>query len=170
MARTYSTALWMYDLAGGWRIGKRHGRMTADDVASHLPTLRTDRLVAGFVYYDARTDDARLTLAVMRTAVLEHAAVAVNYAPAVGFCATRRGVVAGIRIAPIARASFRRLARSARARAAASGELEVRAKVVVNATGVWADELRLLDDPGYRAVDPPRQGDPSHRAAEQAAL
>ena len=43
VARGYSTALWMYDLAGGWRIGKRHGRITADDVSSHFPTLRTDQ-------------------------------------------------------------------------------------------------------------------------------
>ncbi len=74
----------MYDLAGGWRIGKRHHRITAQELASHFPTLRTDRLVAGFVYYDAWADDARLTLAVLRTAVLEHAAVAVNYTPVVG--------------------------------------------------------------------------------------
>ena len=46
----------------------------------HLPTLRTDRLVAGFLYYDARADDARLTLTVARTAALDHGAVVANYA------------------------------------------------------------------------------------------
>ena len=96
-ARAYSIALWMYDLAGGWRIGKRHHRITAEELASHFPTLRTDNLVAGFVYYDAWADDARLTLAVLRTAVLEHAAVAVNYAPVVGLVHDAGGHLTALR-------------------------------------------------------------------------
>ncbi len=158
VARTYSTALWMYDLAGGWRIGKRHGRMTADDVASHLPTLRTDRLVAGFVYYDARADDARLTLAVVRTAVLEHGAAAVNYAPAVALLRDAEGALAGVRIAPIREPASGSWLAQLPSTSASGGELEVRAKVVVNATGVWADELRLLDDPGYQRSIRPAKG------------
>ena len=101
-ARAYSTALWMYDLAGGWRIGKRHHRITAEELASHFPTLRTDNLVAGFVYYDAWADDARLTLAVLRTAVLEHAAVAVNYTPVVGLVHDDASHLTGVRVAPFA--------------------------------------------------------------------
>ena len=64
VSRTYSTALWMYDLTGGWRIGKRHKQIGREEALAHLPTLKADRLVAAFVYYDARADDARLTLAV----------------------------------------------------------------------------------------------------------
>ena len=63
VARTYATVLWLYDLTGGLRIGKRHRRVTKAEALAHMPTLRTDRLVAGFLYYDARADDARLTLA-----------------------------------------------------------------------------------------------------------
>ena len=65
VVQAYSTALWLYDLAGGWRIGRRHRRISGSELASHFPTLRTDRLVAGFLYYDARTDDARLTLSIV---------------------------------------------------------------------------------------------------------
>ena len=145
-ARAYSTALWMYDLAGGWRIGKRHHRITAQELASHFPTLRTDRLVAGFVYYDAWADDARLTLAVLRTAVLEHAAVAVNYAPAVGLIHDATSHLTGVRVAPVAEPrSGTRLTESSGTGASAD-VIEVRAKVVVNATGVWADGLHRLDD------------------------
>ena len=145
-ARAYSTALWMYDLAGGWRIGKRHHRITAQELASHFPTLRTDRLVAGFVYYDAWADDARLTLAVLRTAVLEHAAVAVNYAPVVGLIHDATSHLTGVRVAPVAEPrSGTRLTESSGTGASAD-VIEVRAKVVVNATGVWADGLHRLDD------------------------
>ena len=46
VARAYATALWLYDLTGGWRIGKRHRRIDRAEALAHLPTLRTDRLVA----------------------------------------------------------------------------------------------------------------------------
>ena len=156
-ARGYSTALWMYDLAGGWRIGKRHHRTTAQELASHFPTLRTDSLVAGFVYYDAWADDARLTLAVLRTAVLEHQAVAVNYAPVVGLVHDGASRVTGVRIAPVAdpRSGSWRTESSGDD---ASAELEVRAKVVVNATGVWADKLHRLDDAARPASIRPAKG------------
>ena len=55
---------------------------------------RTDRLVAGFLYYDARADDARLTLTVLRTAALDHGAVAAN-SPAVDRLLTDAGPVRG---------------------------------------------------------------------------
>ena len=91
VSRTYSTALWMYDLTGGWRIGKRHKRIGREEALSHLPTLKADRLVAAFIYYDARADDARLTLAVARTAALEFGAVAVNYAEVTGLLSRSDG-------------------------------------------------------------------------------
>ena len=160
VARGYSTALWMYDLAGGWRIGRRHRRITADEISSHFPTLRTDSLVAGFLYYDARTDDARLTLAILRTAVLEHGAVAANYVPAVGFVHDERGHVAGVRVAPVDEPrSGAWLAQPQPSPTEQTVDaFEIRAKVVVNATGVWADELRRLDDPAFRTSLRPAKG------------
>ena len=79
VAKAYSTALWLYDLTGGLRIGKRHRRITREEALRHLPSLRADRVAAAFLYYDARTDDARLTLALARTAALDHGAVAANH-------------------------------------------------------------------------------------------
>jgi glycerol-3-phosphate dehydrogenase len=157
-ARGYSTALWVYDLAGGWRIGKRHHRITAEEIASHLPTLRTDRLVAGFVYYDAWADDARLTLAILRTAVLEYAAVAVNYAPVVGLVHDETSHLTGIRVAPVAEPRSGAWLEPPSGTDTCADVLEVRAKVVVNATGVWADELHHLDDAAHPASIRPAKG------------
>src|SRR4051794_14583647 len=42
-AKAISTALWLYDLTGGVRIGKRHDRITREQALLHLPTLRADR-------------------------------------------------------------------------------------------------------------------------------
>ena len=81
VARSYSSALWMYDLTGGLRIGERHREVDKDEALAHLPTLNTEHLVAGFLYFDARADDARLTLTLLRTAAFEYGAAVANYTP-----------------------------------------------------------------------------------------
>jgi glycerol-3-phosphate dehydrogenase len=129
VARAYRSALWLYDLTGGVRIGRRHERVTKEEALSHLPTLRADDLLEGFLYWDARTDDARLTLTVLRTAVLDYDATAANYCRAVAFERGSDGRVSGVRIQPAFGDSF-----------------TVRASVVVNAAGVWADAVRSLDE------------------------
>ena len=141
IVKTYSVALWLYDLAGGWKIGKRHGKVTAEEIYAHFPTLRRGRVVAGFLYYDARTDDARLTLTVVRTAVLEHGAVAANYAPVTALTKDSSGRISGARISPVAEP------RTGIPDSSGVGgdAIDIRAKVVVNATGVWADEVRSLE-------------------------
>jgi glycerol-3-phosphate dehydrogenase len=125
VAKGYSTALWLYDLVGGLRIGKRHRRITRDDALAHFPALRANRVAAAFLYYDARTDDARLTLALVRTAVLDHGAVAANYAGVASLAKDGSGRVTG---------------------AVLADGTQVRATSVVNATGVWADDVRALDE------------------------
>jgi glycerol-3-phosphate dehydrogenase len=124
IAKALNSALWIYDLTGGVRIGKRHHRISPDDTIAHMPTLRREGLAAGFEYYDAQADDARLTLTIVRTAVLDHGAVAANYAGVTELIKGRDGRVVGARV----------------------GDIDVRAQVVINATGVWSDEVRALDE------------------------
>jgi glycerol-3-phosphate dehydrogenase len=125
VAKAYRTALWLYDLTGGVRIGKRHKRLTHDEALGHLPTLKTDLLAAAFLYWDAQADDARLTLTVVRTAVVEHGAVAANYARVRELVHDANGKVAG---------------------AVLRDGTEIRARSVVNAAGVWTDDVRSLDE------------------------
>jgi glycerol-3-phosphate dehydrogenase len=129
VARVYLIALWLYDLTGGVRIGRRHEKVTRAQALAHLPTLDADRLVAGFLYWDARADDARLTLTVMRTAVLDHGAVAANHTPVTALTTDATGKVTGATVAPDGGEPF-----------------DIRASVVVNAAGVWSDEVRALDE------------------------
>ena len=134
LARAMASALWMYDLTGGARIGKLHQRLSAEEAFAHFPTLRRDRLVSGFLYYDAQTDDARLTMTVARTAA-DHGAAIVNHCGVESLLKDRDRVV-GARV---------------RAHDAPNQVVDVRAKAVVNAAGVWSDEIRALDegrDPG----------------------
>ena len=127
IAKALRTALWMYDLAGGLRIGRRHRRVDAAGALAHCPTLPADRVSSGFVYYDAAADDARVTLAVARTAA-EHGAIVVNRCAVVGMSKDQDGRVCGARVD------------------VGGEQFDVRARVVVSATGVWADELRTLDE------------------------
>ncbi|HUY64894.1 MAG TPA: glycerol-3-phosphate dehydrogenase/oxidase [Acidimicrobiales bacterium] len=148
VARAYSSALWLYDATGGIRIGKRHKRISKAETMEHLPTLRTDALVAGFLYYDARADDARLTLTLARTAALDHGAVVANYAEVTGLIHDAGGTVAGAKVrtaVPVPGAD-------------AGAEVEVRATVVVNATGVWADEVRALEEGAHPHSIRPAKG------------
>jgi glycerol-3-phosphate dehydrogenase len=136
MAKAYSTALWLYDITGGLRIGRRHKRVSVDEALAHMPTLRADRLVAGFLYFDAQADDARLTLAILRTAV-EHGAVAANYSPVIALPKGDDGRVRG---------------------AVLADGTEVRAAVVVNAAGVWSDDVRALDEGAHPGSLRPAKG------------
>jgi glycerol-3-phosphate dehydrogenase len=131
VARVYRTALWLYDLTGGMRLGRRHEKVSRTQALAHLPNLRADRLVAGFLYWDARADDARLTLAVVRTAVLDHGAIAANRTAVTGLTTRPDGTVSGARVAPEGGDPF-----------------DIRASVVVNAAGVWSDEVRAFDEKG----------------------
>jgi glycerol-3-phosphate dehydrogenase len=132
VARSYATALWMYDLTGGWRIGQRHREVDKAEALAHLPTLDTEHLVAGFLYFDARADDARLTLTIARTAAFEFGAALANYTPVVHLTTGADGSVNGAVVRPEADDE--------------TSEFPVRARVVVNATGVWADVVRALDE------------------------
>jgi len=75
--------LLLYDLLGGFdRPGSRHRRISVDELKQIVPHLRDEGLQSGFVYSDARTDDARLVIAIARTAVDRFGTVAVNRARA----------------------------------------------------------------------------------------
>jgi glycerol-3-phosphate dehydrogenase len=92
-----------------------------------VPQLAAPDIVAGFRYFDAQTDDARLVLRVVQEAVKD-GALALNYARVEGLLKTR-GRVCGVKLRDMAERSSGRAC-------------EVRARVVVSATGAWADELR----------------------------
>jgi glycerol-3-phosphate dehydrogenase len=132
ISRLLGSAMWGYDLTGGWRVGKLHERLDHDEALNYMPTLPPDRLVSAYLYYDAAADDARLVLTVLRTAALEHGAVVANHVSAVGVSKGTDGLVDGVEVD-------------------ADGErFTIRTRSLVNAAGVWSDQVRTLDE----GVDP----------------
>jgi glycerol-3-phosphate dehydrogenase len=116
----------LYDSLGGHEGLPRHRHLTRRGALRLAPALKPDALVGAIQYHDAQVDDARHTVTVARTAAHYGAAVA-SAARVVGFL--REGEhVTGVRV-----------------RDEQTGdELEVRARMVVNATGVWTDDVQHL--------------------------
>ncbi len=107
---------------------KRHRHLTRRHALREAPCLRPDALTGAIQYWDAQVDDARHTLTVVRTAA-SFGAMAANRAQVIGFL--RQGErVTGARVIDLE----------------AGREFEVRARQVINATGVWTDDTQALAD------------------------
>lgn len=116
----------LYDSLGGYKGLKRHRHLSKRGALRIAPALKADSLVGALQYYDAKVDDARHTMTVARTAAALGAAVASN-AKVVGFL--REGErVTGVKVRDLA----------------SSQEIAVRSHMVVNATGVWTDDVQHL--------------------------
>jgi glycerol-3-phosphate dehydrogenase len=133
----YGTGLMMYELlAGKASLGDTHFLNRAETIDT-MPGVRTDDLIGSVQYWDGQFDDARLAVALARTAAA-YGAVVLNYCP-VQALLHADGKVSGASVTD-----------------AESGEdIDVHAGCVVNATGVWVDDLRRMDvDPDSHMVSP----------------
>ena len=118
--------MFLYDELGGHKGMRRHRHLTRRAARRLAPALSPDALIGALQYDDCQVDDARHTLDVVRTAARFGAAVA-NAISVTGFL-REAGRVTGVY-----------------ARDHVTGEdIEVQARVVINATGVWTDELQQL--------------------------
>ncbi|HEY0015465.1 MAG TPA: glycerol-3-phosphate dehydrogenase/oxidase [Longimicrobium sp.] len=140
--RKLQAGMWLYDGLSLFRNISRHRMLARDAARTEEPRLRTEGLVGAAVYYDASVDDARLTLANARGAHEAGAAV-VPHAEVVGFLRDGKGL-AGARV------------RDCLVEGAET--VDVRARVVLNATGPWSDAVRKLANPRVKARLRPTKG------------
>ncbi|MEU2163846.1 glycerol-3-phosphate dehydrogenase/oxidase [Streptomyces chengbuensis] len=103
-----------------------HRHLTRRHALQVAPCLRRDALVGALQYYDAQMDDARYVATLVRTAA-SYGARAASRAPVIGFLREGERVV-GARVKDIE----------------TGGEYEIRAKQIVNATGVWTDDTQAM--------------------------
>jgi len=148
--------LFMYDALAVFRNVQGHRLLTSEEVAGEEPGVSRENLVGGASYYDASTDDTRLTLANVLAAEESGAAV-VNHAAVIGMIREGERVVGAV-------------VREERDQA----EVSVRARVVVNATGPWTDAVRAMDGDtranAVRATKGVHIAVPRERLATHAAL
>lgn len=145
-----AAGVWLYDLLSWGRRIERHRRIDPSRVPEVEPGLRRRGLRAVMRYSDATTDDARLTLVTVRAAADAGAACA-SYVEATGF------VMNGERVA------------GAEVRDLRSGAVAtVRARFIVNATGVWAERVLARTGRPVRRILRPSKG--SHIVFPHARL
>jgi glycerol-3-phosphate dehydrogenase len=127
-------------LAGRGGATRRHEKVSAGEAIALAPALEDSGLAYSYLYGDCATDDARLVLAVVQAA-RRYGALTITHAEVVGLT-NDNGRVSGATV-------LDRL----------TGErVTVRARHVVNATGVWVDQLQGFEEPGRTAVVQPSKG------------
>lgn len=122
-----SLGLWVYDYLADVRKSEKRKMLTKEDTAAREPLLRTDILKGGGLYYEYRSDDARLTIENIKTAH-KKGAVCLNYAEVVDYIEDDEGQICGAKVAEHI----------------SNTEITVNARMVINATGPWVDVLRKI--------------------------
>ena len=136
----YGVGLKLYDLLAGNHGMQASTLLDRQQTLNTLPGLSQAGVAGGIQYWDGQFDDARLAIALMRSAT-DLGATCLNYLPASGLLKSR-GSVCGV------------LATDSE-----TGEsFEIPARVVINATGVYADAVRHFDEPDSAPILSPSQG------------
>ncbi len=137
----YGLGLKLYQLLAG-KYGFGVSRiLSKEETLEHLPTLKTEGLRGGAVYYDGQFDDARLLIHMVATA-FEQGATLLNYVAVTGLTKDAQGFVNGVSARDVE----------------TGNDFRATAKVVVNATGAFSDLLRLKAEPSATAMIVPSQG------------
>ncbi len=135
-----SLALWVYDLLAGVKSEERRKMLNAEKAAAAEPLLNKSNLLGAGIYYEYRCDDWKLVFGVLKKAV-SLGAHALNYCEAKKFVLEKNRIVGLV---------FEdRLSKK---------EITCRAKVVVNASGPWADSLMNLDNSKKKTLLHPTKG------------
>ena len=137
----YIIGLKIYDwMAGSYRLGKS-SYISKKETLSRLPMLNPHGLIGGMTYYDGQFDDARLALNLAQTCD-DMGGCVLNYTKVYKLTKDEKGKVTGL----IVRDMIKKMNHN------------IRAKMVVNATGVFADKILSMDQPGAAKSILPSQG------------
>jgi glycerol-3-phosphate dehydrogenase len=130
----------LYDRLAGRQNFAPYRWLPPEQALAFAPHLSADGLRGAFLYYDGLTDDARLVIEIIKAAAA-HGAVVANYAAVNGFV-EREGRITGVEVRE----------------ELADKRLTIAAQIVINATGVWADEVMRMSDPAARKTLRPSKG------------
>jgi glycerol-3-phosphate dehydrogenase len=127
----------VYDaLAGKLNLSPSH-LLSREETLGMIPNIEQEHLLGGVEYFDGQFDDSRLAVTLARTAV-HHGACVLNYTKVTGLT-KKNGLVNGVHFTDMETGTSH----------------TVEASVVINATGIFSDEIRHMDDPkSPRAVQP----------------
>jgi len=136
----YGVGMKLYDMLAG-KLGLGPSKvLSREETLRHLPNVETKGLQRGVIYHDGQFDDARLAVNLAQT-IADRGGVALNYVKVTGL-KKRGGLVTGV------------LARDTET----EEDLEFDGRVVVNAAGIFSDDIRQMDDPSEERLMAPSQG------------
>jgi glycerol-3-phosphate dehydrogenase len=137
----YTIGLKVYDMMAG-RLGLGPSvHISKKKTLAAIPNLNPDGLKGGVIYYDGQFDDARLAINLAQTFV-ENGGTALNYVKVTGLTKSSDGLINGIKARDVEN----------------NKDYEISAKVVINATGVFVDNVLKMDDPKAKNIIRPSQG------------
>lgn len=136
----YGVGLWLYEFMSSKLSLGRTKMLSKDEVLRRLPDLSTDNLKGGVLYCDGQFDDSRLAINLAQTAI-EHGALVLNYCGVVDFI-KNENIIIGLKIKD----------------ELSNQDYIVKGKVVVNATGVFADTLLQKAEGNFEQTITPSQG------------
>ncbi|HKK46836.1 MAG TPA: glycerol-3-phosphate dehydrogenase/oxidase [Balneolaceae bacterium] len=153
----YGIGLKIYDkLAGDLGLGPSK-RLSREETLEYIPTLESEGLDGGVIYHDAQFDDSRLAINLLQT-LYDHNGIGINYTKVTGLLKANK-LVSGVSV----RDQF------------TGDEFEIQGRVIVNATGVFTDNIRRMDNPDIDSIIQPSQGvhivlDKSFQPGESAIM
>lgn len=147
----YAIGLTVYDiLAGGKSLG-RSLPMSKKAVLKEIPCMKTKHLRGGVVYHDGQFDDSRMGINLMQTAI-EQGATVVNYVKVTGLTKNESKKISGVTAVDMI----------------SGKQYTLKAKAVINATGIFVDDLMKMDAPEKNNLVRPSQG--IHLVVDQSFL
>ena len=137
----YGIGLGLYDLLSGKLSFGKTKHLSKKETLNRLPGIKPKGLYGGVVYHDGQFDDARLAVNLAQTC-LEQGATVLNYFRVTGLTKNNQKKVSGVAATDIETGKT----------------YQLKAKIVINATGVFVDDLLQMDSPGKKPLVRPSQG------------
>ncbi len=137
----YQVGLKVYDLMSGKLGIGSSKKLSKEETVEYIPTIGQKGLKGGVVYYDGQFDDARMALSLAKTAK-QFNGVVLNYMEVIGLEKDEEEIISGVKVKDLE-----------------TGKVHsIQAKTVINATGVFADKVKQMDEPDVKDMIQPSQG------------
>lgn len=137
----YTVGLKVYDMMAG-KLGLGPSvHLSKEETLKAIPNIQEDELEGGVIYHDGQFDDSRLAINLAQT-LIENGGTAINYCGITGLLKNEDGSVTGVYCTDDE----------------TENSYSIKAKVVINATGVFTDEILAMDEPGKKKTVVPSQG------------
>lgn len=137
----YGVGMRVYDALAGKLGIKKSKSLSKEEVLEKITTLEPDGLNGGTIYYDGQFDDSRLAINLAQTAV-DYGAVAINYMKVTELLKNDSELISGVKVQNMIDGS----------------NLEINARVVINATGIFTDSIMKMDDQLHQNIIQCAQG------------